>query len=60
MENKVSWIFNRMCYNDKQEEERLTFGCRPPKKVRCHSWPEINGLSANVWEETKWVKPWLE
>ncbi|OXC60307.1 alpha-1,3-mannosyltransferase CMT1, partial [Cryptococcus neoformans] len=33
---------------------------KPPEKVRCHAWPEINGLSANVWEETKWVKPWLE
>ncbi|OCF43850.1 alpha-1,3-mannosyltransferase CMT1 [Kwoniella heveanensis CBS 569] len=31
---------------------------RPPPKVRCHPWPEVNGLSANVWEETKWVGPW--
>jgi hypothetical protein len=29
----------------------------PPEKVRCHPWPEKNGLSANVWEETRWVDP---
>ncbi|WRT69758.1 uncharacterized protein IL334_006749 [Kwoniella shivajii] len=32
---------------------------KPPEKVRCHPWPEVNGLSANVWEETRWVPPWL-
>ncbi|OWZ53013.1 alpha-1,3-mannosyltransferase CMT1 [Cryptococcus neoformans 125.91] len=41
-------------------DNEIEWRIRPPKKVRCHSWPEINGLSANVWEETKWVKPWLE
>ncbi|WWC92851.1 uncharacterized protein L201_007812 [Kwoniella dendrophila CBS 6074] len=32
---------------------------KPPEKVRCHPWPEVNGLSANVWEQTLWVDPWL-
>ena len=28
-----------------------------PDKVRCHPWPEANGLSHNVWEKTLWVDP---
>ncbi|WWC65904.1 uncharacterized protein I303_108526 [Kwoniella dejecticola CBS 10117] len=33
---------------------------KPPQKVRCHPWPEVNGLSANVWETKSWVDPWLD
>ncbi|WVN89960.1 uncharacterized protein L203_105190 [Cryptococcus depauperatus CBS 7841] len=32
---------------------------KPPEKVRCHPWPEVNGLGANVWEKTEWVDPWV-
>ncbi|RSH93260.1 hypothetical protein EHS25_007614 [Saitozyma podzolica] len=31
----------------------------PPEKVRCHPWPDAPGLSANVWENTRWVDPWI-
>lgn len=30
-----------------------------PDEVRCHPWPEKNGLDANVWAKTEWVKPYL-
>ncbi|KAL1409081.1 hypothetical protein Q8F55_005905 [Vanrija albida] len=30
-----------------------------PPEVRCHPWPEKNGLDANVWEKTEWVKPYI-
>ncbi|KAK4685023.1 alpha-1,3-mannosyltransferase, partial [Tremellales sp. Uapishka_1] len=30
----------------------------PPAKVRCHPWPESNGLTANVWATTQWVDPY--
>nr|XP_031858426.1 uncharacterized protein CI109_006189 [Kwoniella shandongensis]KAA5525498.1 hypothetical protein CI109_006189 [Kwoniella shandongensis] len=46
-----------------QEEEEdffMEWTTRPPSKVRCHPWPEVNGLAANVWEETRWVEPWLD
>lgn len=33
---------------------------RPPAQIRCHPWPEKNGLGGNVWETTEWVKPWLD
>lgn len=30
----------------------------PPKKIRCHPWPEIHGTGGvNVWETTRWVDP---
>lgn len=29
----------------------------PPPKVRCNPWPNITGLSANVWEKTRWLAP---
>ncbi|KAK1923656.1 cryptococcal mannosyltransferase 1-domain-containing protein [Papiliotrema laurentii] len=35
----------------------VAFTTKPPNKVRCHPWPEKNGLSANVWETTLWVDP---
>jgi alpha-1,3-mannosyltransferase len=38
----------------------VTWPTHPPETVRCHPWPEQNGLSANVWEKTEWVKPWLD
>lgn len=41
-------------------DAEIEWTTKPPENVRCHAWPEINGLSANVWEETKWVTPWLE
>ncbi|TYJ58936.1 alpha-1,3-mannosyltransferase CMT1 [Cryptococcus floricola] len=41
-------------------DEKLEWRNHPPEKVRCHPWPETNGLSANVWENTEWVKPWLD
>ncbi|KAL7422698.1 hypothetical protein Q5752_001989 [Cryptotrichosporon argae] len=31
----------------------------PPEKVRCHPWPDQNGLAANVWATTQWVPPYL-
>ncbi|WVQ78979.1 hypothetical protein IAT38_001071 [Cryptococcus sp. DSM 104549] len=41
-------------------DTKIDWITKPPETVRCHPWPEVNGLSANVWEETRWVKPWLD
>ncbi|WVW86879.1 hypothetical protein I302_108934 [Kwoniella bestiolae CBS 10118] len=43
----------------KKYDEKIDWIDKPPDKVRCHPWPEVNGLSANVWEETRWVDPYL-
>ncbi|WWC95421.1 hypothetical protein V866_002284 [Kwoniella sp. B9012] len=44
----------------KSSDDKIDWINKPPEKVRCHPWPETNGLSANVWEETRWVDPWLD
>ncbi|WWC73646.1 uncharacterized protein I206_107618 [Kwoniella pini CBS 10737] len=41
-------------------DKKVEWTHKPPEKVRCHPWPEVNGLSANVWEKTVWVNPWLD
>lgn len=43
--------------NNVDDLEIELIGFSPPKKVRCNPWPEVNGLSANVWETTRWVDP---
>ncbi|KAK8849725.1 hypothetical protein IAR55_005060 [Kwoniella newhampshirensis] len=53
----LGWIDN---VPPAHEETMMEWTSKPPERVRCHPWPEVNGLSANVWEETRWVKPWLD
>ncbi|ORX37681.1 cryptococcal mannosyltransferase 1-domain-containing protein [Kockovaella imperatae] len=40
-----------------ESEATISWSTTPPPRVRCHPWPEINGISANVWEKTLWVDP---
>ncbi|WVR08052.1 hypothetical protein IAU60_005098 [Kwoniella sp. DSM 27419] len=49
---KLGWV-------DGVPPAALDTAVEPPEKVRCHPWPEVNGLSANIWEETRWVEPFL-
>ncbi|CDZ96837.1 Mannosyltransferase 1, CMT1 [Phaffia rhodozyma] len=40
-------------------KEKVDWTKRPPKAVRCHPWPEVNGTGSdiNVWKETRWIDP---
>lgn len=33
--------------------------CSPPSQVKCHPWPEKNGLDGNVWEKVEWGPPYI-
>ncbi|ORY34702.1 cryptococcal mannosyltransferase 1-domain-containing protein [Naematelia encephala] len=41
----------------KSLDKPITFDQKPPEKIRCHPWPEENGLGKNVWGTKVWVGP---
>lgn len=42
-----------------KHDSRIKWAKDAPQRVRCHPWPETNGLDANVWKTTKWVPPYI-
>jgi len=43
------------------EKEKITWKAEPPNKIRCQSWPEINGTDPmNENWKTKWIDPLKE
>ena len=53
---KLGWVDG---IPPRRSEKVMRWAPSPPSLVKCHPWPEVTGLEANVWEKAEWVPPWL-